>query len=126
MTRKNRKKRSTAVLPVPFAGVVVVIATIGLAYTWLDCRCDALGSEICQREQELKELRKELQREESRWLRIKSTRNIRRALELNGIVMTWPGNDQVVRLYDPDRQWRRRLAESRPQHAAADPSGWPR
>ena len=99
MARRNRKKKKDGfALPVPFAGVVVLICTVGLSYTWLNCRCEALGKEIKELEDHLVQLEDRYEREEYRWMRIKSPRSIRRALERNCLVMTWARPDQVVHL----------------------------
>lgn len=101
MARRNRKKKKNGfALPVPFAGIVVLICTVGLSYTWLNCRCEGLGKEIKGLEQQLVELETRYEREEYRWMRLKSPRSIRQALDRNRLVMTWPRPDQVVHLSD--------------------------
>ena len=101
MIRRNRKKRMHGfVLPAPYAGLVVAGAVLALAYVWLSCRCDSLGRDIRGLESEKAQLKKELQNEESRWAKTKSPGSIETALAKYNIVMTWPRQDQVVRLYE--------------------------
>jgi hypothetical protein len=101
MIRKNRKKRMHGfVLPAPFAGTVVTGALLALSYIWLGCRCDSLGRDIKALEIEKAQLKKELLNEESRWAKMKSPSNIEMMLAKNNIVMTWPRQDQIVRLYE--------------------------
>ena len=117
MVRRNTKKqKNTLVLPVPFAGVVALVCTIGLSYTWLDCRCDALGDEIKALESTVIDLDKKYNREEYRWIRMKSPAKIKQALDRNGLVMNWPRDSQVVKMYGVGSN-RHVLAESRAEHA---------
>jgi len=124
MGRRNAKKqKNTVVLPVPFAGVVTLVCTIGLSYTWLDCRCDALGDELKALELTIVDLDKKHNREEYRWIRMKSPAKIKQALELNGLVMTWPRDNQVVKLYERSTMDRHELVESRAMTARHDGAG---
>lgn len=101
MIRKNRKKRlHSFVLPAPLSGVVVAGALLALSYVWLDCRCESLGRDIKNLEAEKVQLKKDLLSEESRWSKMKSPANIEAVLAKHNIVMTWPRQDQVVRLSD--------------------------
>ena len=101
MIRKNRKKRLHGfVLPAPFTGIVVAGALLALSYVWLDCRCESIGRDIKNLEAEKTQLKKDLLSEESRWSKMKSPVNIEAVLAKHNIVMTWPRQDQVVRLYD--------------------------
>jgi len=112
MARRNRKKRMDGFMfPVPFAGFVVAASTLALGYVWLGCRCDSLGSDIRELEKESIALNKAYLNEEYRWTRIKSPRNIERALAAHGIQMTWPRRDQVVRLYETGEPGRGAVAE---------------
>lgn len=104
MTRRNKKKMTMDgfVFPVPFAGLVIVIAALALGYVWLGCRCEALGKDLKRLENEKAELTKRCLNEEYNWTRMKSPQNLDRALARWGIVMTWPRPDQIVRLTDAD------------------------
>lgn len=123
MARKNKKKRRSAfTFPIPFAGVIVVLCTVGISFTWLDCRCDALGQEIRALEDKLSELEQERERQESRWSQMISTRGILQALAVNRVVMVWPRDHQVVRMFAQETVRRRELAGSRTH--LADPTVW--
>jgi hypothetical protein len=102
ISRRNRKKRrmNGFMVPAPFAIVVVLVATISLGYVWLGCRCDSVGKELKALETQKAELEKRILNEEYKWTRMKSPGSIEEALTRFGIVMTWPGREQVVRLSD--------------------------
>ncbi len=100
--KKNRKRVDGFVFPVPFAGALIVIATLALAYVWMGCRCEALGREIKGLEQEKTVLYKRYQNEEYRWTQMKSPRNLERVLAKHSMKMVWPSASQVVRLGGPD------------------------
>jgi hypothetical protein len=120
------------VFPVPFAGVLVLIATLAMIYVWLGCRCEVLGREIKTLEQEREVLHKKHLNEEYRWTRMKSLRSIENALAGFSIQMTWPANNQIVRLQDTakkdavnrrlttDRMMRKNVAQGRKRDMAND------
>ena len=89
------------IFPAPFAGIVSLIAMLGLGYVWLGCRCEDVGREIKKLEIAREALNKKYLNEEYRWTRMKSPRNLEEALERHGIVMCWPVGRQLVRLRDP-------------------------
>ena len=102
MAKKNRKKRklNALMMPAPLAGLIVLLVAFALGYIWLGCRCEALGRELKGLETERDALRKQHLNEEFKWSRMKSPREIEKALEMHHIVMTWPSNEQVIRLSD--------------------------
>jgi len=101
MIRRNRKKRLHGfVVPAPYAGAVVAGMLLALSYVWLGCRCDSLGKDIKSLEFERTEFKKQLLNEESRWTKMKSPGNLEMALAKRGIIMTWPRQDQVIRLHE--------------------------
>ena len=102
MTRKNRKKRklNASMVPRPFAGVVALVVVFALGYVWIGSRCEALGRELKSLENERQVLHKQYLIEESKWIRMKSPQELQKALERHNIIMTWPKNDQVIRLSD--------------------------
>ena len=104
--RKNRKKKQDGfIFPVPFAGIVVMLASVGLVYVWLGCRCEQIGGEITKLEKVQAELRKQLVNEEYRWSRLRAPHSVETALARCGIVMDWPRGNQVVRLFDADNRY---------------------
>jgi hypothetical protein len=96
--KKNKKRVDGFVFPVPFAGALIIIATLALAYVWMGCRCEALGREIKGLEREKEVLDKKCLREEYRWTQMKAPRNLERVLAKHNIRMSWPKPEQVVRL----------------------------
>jgi len=106
MARRNRKKgrrrQDGFIFPAPFAGIVVVVSSLALAYVWLGCRCESLGRELKALEQQQAELKKQYDTEAFKWARKKSPRNIERMLERCGITMVWPHRTRIVRLSEDD------------------------
>ena len=95
--RRNKKKRLHGfVFPVPIAGILVVIAALGLTYVYLGCRCETLGQEIKSLEKEQAELGRKYVNAEFRWAKIKSPQSLEAALAARHIAMTWPRSDQVI------------------------------
>ena len=103
MRRRNRKKNLYAhVLPVPLAGLVVGLVTLALAYLYLECRCQTLGRELAALEQHRDTLIEDRAHEQFKWTTLKSPQSLERALQANGLSMTWPSHRQVVRLRRDD------------------------
>ena len=89
-------------LPMSFAGLVTFMCVFALGYVWLEGRCEALGRDLKTLENERDLLHKEYLTEECNWNRMKSPREIEKALEKHNIIMTWPKNEQVIRLSNLD------------------------
>lgn len=98
---RKRKKIKVFVIPVPFTSLVVLVGALALAYVCLDSRCEAIGREILALESESSSLDMQCMNARMQWTQLKSPRNLEEALARNGIEMTWPRGDQVVRLSDP-------------------------
>ena len=121
MRRRNRKKTVNAfVLPVPLAGAVVLVASLALAYVWMVCRCQTMGSELKDLEIRRDALLKEYQQELFKWTKLKAPQNLERALRDHGISMTWPSSRQVVRLRPSDVRGGGWESSSEPQLARLD------
>ena len=102
MARRNRKRTKVNgfIFPVPFAGLLVLLSILGLAYVWVGCRCEALGRELKALEFRRDALVKKYLNEEYKWTQMKSPYNIERVLNRHRIEMSWPHRHQVVRLSD--------------------------
>lgn len=99
MTRRNRRKNQTAfVFPLPLAIALAVFAGVSLLYVCLQSRTEALGREIKKLEAARDRLREKVVKEQYEWARLQSPASIEKALKEHGLVMTWPGRDQIVRL----------------------------
>lgn len=96
--KKNRKRVDGFVFPVPFAGALIIVATLSLAYVWMGCRCETLGREIKALEEEKELLQKKFYNEEYRWTQMKSPGNLERVLAKHDIKMIWPSSSQIVRI----------------------------
>ncbi|MBA4389162.1 MAG: hypothetical protein C0404_14410 [Verrucomicrobia bacterium] len=100
MGRNRKRKLNTFMIPLPLAGVIVLLAAVALAYILLDCRCESLGSEIRAMEKESDALTRKCLNEEYKWQQMKTPRELERALQKFGISMTWPKETQIVRMGD--------------------------
>ncbi len=103
MARRNRK-RNTAngfLLPVPLAGVIVLLVSFALLYLWLDHQCEALGNDIKDLETRGRALQDVLVKESNRWTSMKSPENLERALVRHGLVMVYARPEQIVRVARP-------------------------
>lgn len=120
MAKKNRKKTPAKFpVPIPLVALVLVLSGLSLVYVCLQSRTETLGREIKQLEAARDRLRDQLVREQCEWARLQSPSSLEQALKTHGLVMTWPGRDQIVRIrYDgsPDPQ---RGMDSRPASRVA-------
>lgn len=103
MARRNRKKKKVDgyLVPVPFAGVVILASALALGYVWLGCQCESMGEEIKALETTQSQLGKRYLNAEYRWVRTKSPRSLEIALQRYGISMDWPQVGQVVQIDGP-------------------------
>ncbi|MEI6514656.1 MAG: hypothetical protein WCO77_01650 [bacterium] len=102
MAKKNKKK-GQAKFPVPMPVVAAILAAAGLAlfYVCFQARTETLGREIKVLEAARDSLRDQLVREQCEWARLQSPSSLAQSLASFGLVMTWPGRDQIVRVrYD--------------------------
>lgn len=103
MIAKKNKKKGQAKFPVPIPLVALLLVLVGFAlvYVCLQSRAEALGREIRGLEASRDRLRDQLVREQCEWAKMQSPSSIETALKSHGLVMTWPGRDQIVRVrYD--------------------------
>lgn len=102
MARKNRRLHADGYLvPTLLIGLLVLTATGCLLYLSLRGKAEALGREIKKLETQRTALRERLRVEESEWSRIRAPGNVVKALEIHGIQMTWPRQEQIVRIGAP-------------------------
>ena len=95
-----RRNAKTHVLPCSMPIVLVITLTISglLSYWGLDARCDQLGNDIRRKEIEKRNLENDFVREEARWNANKTPGKLDEALIAHGLVMTYPKEDQLVRM----------------------------
>jgi hypothetical protein len=99
MARQNSKKSAAGfVFPAPLAIVLVVVAGLSLCYVCLNDSTASLQRELQTLEARREGLRRKLAQEQGAWSLCLAPNNIARALQAQGLVMTWPGRDQYVRL----------------------------
>lgn len=112
MARKNRRLHADGyLLPSLLVGVLILAATGCLLYLSLRGRAEALGREIKKLETQRIALRERLRVEESEWSRIRAPGNVVKALETHAITMTWPRQEQIVRIGSPAAMARNRDGE---------------
>ena len=112
MARKNRRLHTEGyLLPALLVGLLVLAAMGCLLYLSLKGRAEALGTEIKKLETQRTVLRERLRVEESEWARISAPGNVVKALETHGITMTWPRQEQIVRIGAPSAMVRSRKGE---------------
>lgn len=99
MTRRNRKKTQTGFMfPPPLALMLAVVAGVFLVYVCIQSRTEAVGREIKLLEASRDKLREKVVKAQCEWARMQAPASVEKALKDHGLVMTWPGRDQIVRL----------------------------
>ena len=99
MAKRNKKKgQANFPLPIPLVILVLVLSGFALMYVCLQGRTEKLGREIKALETARDNLRDQLVREQCEWARLQSPSALEQSLKANGLVMTWPGRDQIVRI----------------------------
>jgi hypothetical protein len=102
MTRKRRNRKKDAesgVIVSPVAAILLGVAVLSLGYLWVCGRCDALGRQITALEVRKTALHRQVLKEDYKWSRMKSPRNIERLLARHGLSMQWPAERDVVRIH---------------------------
>lgn len=99
MARRNRKKNDAGfVNHLPWALTLALIAAFALAYVHLHDRAGAIGRELKALEIKRDQLREQILKQQCAWARLQSPINLEQALREQGLVMTWPNRDQIVRV----------------------------
>ena len=102
MSKRNKKKQADGYFfPKPLAVVLALVAVFALCNLCLTGRSDAVGREIKALEGRRNVLRERLKKEESEWSLVRSPVSVENALREQGLVMSWPRRDQIVRLSRP-------------------------
>jgi hypothetical protein len=97
--RRNRKRRlHSRLMPPSVAGVIVLLATLAVAYLVMDHKCSQYGQQIKQFEQRYASLENEQIREEARWNSMKTPEQIETMLLRHGLLMVYARPEQVVRM----------------------------
>ena len=102
MAKKNKKKGQAKLpVPIPLVALVFVLAGLSLVYVCLHTRTETLGRDIKTLEVARDHLREQLVLEQCEWARLQAPSSLEQAMKTHGLVMTWPGRDQIVRVrYD--------------------------
>lgn len=96
--RKRRVRKHVFLMPVPLAGLMGVMALVGVLFLAVMSRENALNNEISKLERHRDKLKQELSNESSKWARMKSPTSLERALALHRIQMSWPDSGRIVSL----------------------------
>ena len=98
LPRKKHRVSIKGIVPIPIIIIVVLLPAVFLGYLSLGSRCEALGKELKALDVEISDLKRKCANEEERWMRMKSPFELEKALRRWHLQMTWPDDQQVVRL----------------------------
>ena len=99
MARRNRKKNDAGfVNHLPWALTLALGVAFALAYEHLHERTESVGRELKALEIKRDQLRDQILKQQYAWARLQSPVNLEQALREQGLVMTWPDRDQIVRI----------------------------
>ena len=99
MARRNRKNGHEG-SRMMFWGVSLsaLVAALAMVYLSLYNTCESIGRQIKKMESEQAELHKRVVNEERNWATARSIRNMEQLMENHGIVMSWPAEQNIIRL----------------------------
>jgi len=99
MARRNRKNGHEG-NRMMFWGVSisVLVAAVALVYLSLYNTCENIGGQIKKLENERAELHKRVVNEERNWAMARSIGNMEQLMATHGIVMSWPEEQNIIRL----------------------------
>lgn len=99
MARKNRKNGHEG-NRMMFWGVSIsaLAAAVAMVYLSLYNTCEQIGRQIKKMETERAELQKRVVNEERNWATARSIRNMEQLMTTHGVVMTWPTEENIIRL----------------------------
>ena len=102
MARRNRKNGHEG-SRMMFWGMAVgmLAAALALVYLGLYNTCDEIGARIKQLEKDQAELHKRVVNEEHNWAIARAAPNLERLMARHGIEMTWPAQQNIIRLRPP-------------------------
>ncbi|MEI6970353.1 MAG: hypothetical protein WCL44_02445 [bacterium] len=104
MRLQNKRKNVSAkgVIPVGLTALIVLIPALCLVYLSVDGGCKRLGKELKALDAEIVELSRRCRNEEVRWTSMKAPGELDKAIRRWHLPMTWPAEQQVVRLTATD------------------------
>jgi hypothetical protein len=99
MAKRNRKNGREG-SRIMFWGVSIsaLAAAVAMVYLSLFNTCDNIGRQIKKMENDQAELHKRVVNEERNWATARSTPNMERLMERHGLVMSWPAEQNIIRL----------------------------
>ena len=100
MAKRNRKNGHEGNRMVVWgASLCALAAVLAMVYLSLYNTCETIGREIKKLENERAELQKRVVNEERNWAAARSIRSMEQLLETHGIVMSWPAEQNIIRLH---------------------------
>ena len=112
MARKNRRRHSDGYFfPPSLALILCLPVLIALLHLYFKSRTEAIGQEIKALEIAQTKLGERIRVEESEWARVRAPANVVKALQVHGIDMTWPRQEQIVRIGGPSAMVRGRAGD---------------
>ena len=105
MAKRNRKNGQEGNrMMVWGVSICALVAALAMVYLSLYNTCETIGRQIKKMEYEQAELHKRVVNEERNWATARSTPNMERLMERHGIVMSWPAEQNIIRLHatEPD------------------------
>ena len=99
MARRNRKNGQEGNRMLIWGvSICALAAALAMVYLSLYNTCETIGRQIKKMEHEQAELHKRVVNEERNWATARSTPNMERLMERHGIVMSWPAEQNIIRL----------------------------
>jgi hypothetical protein len=104
MKLQNTKRAVSAkgIVPIRLAILIVLAPALCLGYLSLDSKCETMGKELKALDREIVDLNRKCLNEELRWMSMKSPGEIDKALRRWHLTMTWPDEQQIVRVSRSD------------------------
>ena len=99
MARRNRKNGHEGNRMMCWGvSLSALVAALAMVYLSLYNTCESIGRQIKKMENEQAELHKRVVNEERNWATARSIRNMEQLMENHGIVMSWPAEQNIIRL----------------------------
>ncbi len=99
MARRNRKNgREGNRMMCWGVSISALVAALAMVYLSLHNACEGIGRQIKRMESERAELHKRVVNEERNWATARSIRNMEQLMEAHGIAMSWPAEQNIIRL----------------------------
>ena len=103
MARKNRKNGYEGNrMMIWGVSLSALVALLAMVYLSLYNTCETIGRQIKKLENEQAELHKRVVNEERNWATARSIRNMEQLMVRHGIAMSWPVEQNIIRLREAE------------------------